>query len=62
MTGASNGAAGLDRRGRGKAPGLHIDGGELRDNDRRNEPKRAHEKDDGAKAPGAGNGQISREK
>ena len=44
------------------SPGLHIDDGELRDNDRRNEPERALEKDDSARAPGAGNGQFSREK
>jgi hypothetical protein len=31
-------------------------------NDRRNEPERALEKDDAARALGAGNGQISREK
>ena len=53
----------MDRRGRGvSSPGLHIDDGELRENDRGNEPERALEKGDGAGALGVGNGQFSREK
>ena len=40
--------------------GRKLRDGEVRDNDRRNEPERTIEEDDAARALGAGNGQISR--
>ena len=42
--------------------GRRLRDGEVRDNDRRNEPEKAFEKDAAARALGVGNGRISREK